>query len=411
MKTFPFFCALLCAGALVSCSTQMDDMRVSAPTDQVNSGTVDDGQFFPVEDDAVKLEGTYHEKALTLLQAADPQKAVTLYDTQITDEQFQEIKTFTDELVQGLTSQKEIHDKIFHWVNSNVKYGEADNDPYPVFKNKVAICQGYSNLLKVMLLSQNIPAVSANGFTWGQGHAWIYAYVDGEWYLSDATNNILNPAKDLNACRDFMPYFLELAVYEDDNYLVEFSGGDLVVVRIKKGDTRFTVPYSAGGFVVTSFNPESEIPENIKEIYIGKNIQVLSYQGVTGIDMFGKSIEMIHVDPANPYLEDYEGVLYQKLGDTTTPYYIPYQITRIVLKPKAEYSKGVIVDHQNVEEIVFPEGVKTIGDYAIERCPNLKRVYIPEDATISDNALYNMPQEIEIIREKTETGIPTVTID
>lgn len=411
MKTFSFFCALVCAGALASCSTQLDEMLLTAPTDQVETGNSDPSQFFPVEDDAVKLSGTYHEKALTLLQSIKPEEALVLYDTKITEEQFQEIKTFTDDLVKGLTTQKEVHDKIFNWVHSNVQYAESDNDPYAVFVNKKAICQGYANLLKVMLLSQNIPAVSANGFTWGQGHAWIYAYADGEWYLSDATNNILIAAKDISACGDFKPYFLELAVYEDDNYLVEYSGGELVLTRIKKGDTKFTVPYSANGFIITSFNPETEIPENVKEIYIGKNIEVLSYGGVMGLQLYGKSVEQVHVDPANAYLEEYEGVIYQKQGDTITPYYIPPMTTRIVLKPNKLYSKGVIVGHQYVEEIVFPEGVQVIGDYAIENCPNLKRVYIPEDAVISKKALYNIWQNVEIIREKTETGIHSVTMD
>lgn len=410
-KTLPIFCALLCAGALLSCSTQMDDMQLTAPTDQVAAGDAVSDQFFPVEDGAVQLSGEYHERALKLLQAGDSKQGLSLYDTKITDEQYQEIKTFTDDLVKGLTTQKEIHDKIFSWVNTNVKYQESDNDAYAVFKNKTAICQGYSNLLKVMLISQGIPAVSANGFAWSQGHAWIYSCLDGAWYLSDATNNIIKEASNISACKEFIPYFLEWAVYEDDKCLIEFSGGELTLVKVKSGDTKFTVPYSAKGFVLTAFNPESDMPESIKEVYIGKNIVSISYQGLTGLKTYGKFIEQIHVDPANPKFEEYEGVIYLKQGDTNTPHYIPNQMKRIVLKPAKIYSKGVIVGHQGVEEIVFPEGVEYITDYAIEACPNLKRVYIPENAEISRKALYGMGQTIEIIREKTETGIPTITID
>lgn len=412
-KTLPFFCALLCAGALVSCSTQMEDMQLGTSADQVEAGNTDSGQFFPVEDDAVALEGTYHEKAMALLLAGDPNQALSLYDTKITDEQYQEIKDYTDKMVAGLTSQKAIYDAIFLWITKNIEYKESDNDPYAVFKNRTAICQGYSNLLKVMLISQGIPAVSANGFVWGgMGHAWIYTCVDGEWYLSDPTNNATMLASDPKCNQEkFEPYFLEYAVYEDDKSLVEFSGGELTLVKVKQGDTKYTVPYSVKGYILTAFNPEADMPENIKEVYIGKNIASISYQGLVGLRLYGKSIEQIHVDPANPKLEEYEGVVYLREGDTTIPHLIPNMIKRIVLKPNKIYGKGIIVGHQNVEEIVFPEGVDAITDYAVENCQSLKRIYVPENVVLGKRAFYNVPQDCEVIREKTETGIPTITVD
>ena len=98
-KTLPFFCALLCAGALVSCSTQMDDMQLSNPTDKIETGNSDSDQFFPVEDDAVALEGTCHQKSMQLLHAGNPEQALSLYDTKITEEQYQEIKDYVDKIV------------------------------------------------------------------------------------------------------------------------------------------------------------------------------------------------------------------------------------------------------------------------------------------------------------------------
>lgn len=410
-KTLPFFCALFCASAFVSCSPQMDDMQLGASTGQIETGNTGYDQFFPVEDDAVALEGTYHEKAMALLLAGDPNQAISLYDTKITDEQYQEIKDYTDKMVEGLTSQKAIYDAIFLWITKNIEYKESDNDPYAVFKNRTAVCQGYSNLLKVMLVSQGIPAVSANGFVWGgMGHAWIYTYLDGEWYLSDPTNGFAMLATDPK-CSDFEPFFLEWAVFEDDKSLVEFSGGELTLVKLKQGDTKYTVPYSVKGYILTAFNPEVDIPENIKEIYIGKNIVSVSYQGLVGLQIYGKSIEQIHIDPANPKLEEYEGIVYLREGDTTVPHLIPNMIKRIVLKSNKIYGKGTVVGHQNVEEIVFPKGVEEITDYAIENCPSLKRIYVPEKTVISKNAFYNMKQDFEVIREKTETGIPTITVD
>lgn len=37
MRKLPIFCALLCAGVFVSCSTEMDDLQLSAPTEKVES--------------------------------------------------------------------------------------------------------------------------------------------------------------------------------------------------------------------------------------------------------------------------------------------------------------------------------------------------------------------------------------
>lgn len=411
IRKLPIFCALLCAGVFISCSTEMDDLQLSSSTEKVESGNSDAGQFFPVEDDAVALEGSYHEKAMQLLKAGNPEQGLSLYDTNITTEQYQEIKEYVDKIVLGMTSQKAIHDCLLTWVYQSIEYKESDNDPYAVFKNRKGICQGKANLLKVMLHFQNIPAVSANGFTWGMGHAWLYVCLDGKWYLSDPTNNFMLDADDADACKDFSPYFLEWAVYEDDKSLVEYSGGELTLVKVKSGDTKYTVPYSAGGFVLTAFNPETQLPESIKEVYIGKNIKAIGYQGVIGLNVHGLDVEQVHVDPANPYLEEYEDMIYLREGDTSIPYYIPNMLKRIVLKPNKVYGKGTVVGHQNVEEIVFPEGVEAITDYAIENCQSLKRIYVPENALLGRRAFYNVPQDCEVIREKTETGIPTITVD
>lgn len=411
MKTFPLFCAFLCAGALVSCSTQMDDMQVELSTDPVENTTSDTDQFYPVADDAVSLTGTHAEQMLQLLNVIDPTQALVLYDTNITEEQFQEIKAFTETLIIGLTTQKEIHDKIFGWIHENIQYEESNNDPYPVFKNHKGICQGYANLLKVMLLSQNIPVISINGIWSGMGHAWTYVCADGQWYMSDPTNNVVKVAKDISTYVGYEPSRAEFAFFNDDHYLYEYSNAHLNLKEVKQGDEKFTVPYSAGGFVVTSFSPEVDLPSNIKEIYVGKNIQSLGDQGVVGLQLHGKGVEAVHVDPENSYLKSYEGLVYRTEGDTITPYFIPSKITRIVLKPAKTYNKGVIVDHEYVEEIVFPEGTKIIGNYAIEKCPKLKRIYVPADTYISKDALYNIWQDVEIIREQTGTGMRPVIMD
>lgn len=410
MNKMFFLCFLASLCLFYSCNRQ-SDIDFEYGKDTVVTKVQDNEDLYPVEDDAVRLSGTRAEQMFSLLETVNPEDAMTLYDTRITEEQFAEIKAFADVLVIGLVTQKEKHEKIFDWITSNIKYMPGDNDPYPVFKNHYGICQGFANLLKVMLLSQDIPVVSINGMMYNMGHAWAYVYADGEWYMSDPTNGKISKAADISDYEGYEPSSAELALFEDDDFIFEYNDGNLNLSKVKKANAAFTVPYSAGGFVITSFNPETVLPDNIRDIYIGKNIETLGGQGVVGLQLYGKSVETVSVDPLNTFLESYKEIVYNRQGDTTIPYYIPYGKTSIELKPNKIYGKGVISGHECVEEIIFPDGVERIEDYAIERCPRLERVYIPEDAVITDNALYGMDQEIEIIRDRKGSGIPVVTVD
>lgn len=412
--------SFLLAGFMFSCESRMDEPVSISKTDYVKEEVSKDENMFPTEDDAVKLlDYSYCNQILYLLEKVDPQDCIVLYDTKIKDDEFQEIKEFTDDLVKGETDQVKIMDKIFFWVADNIDYvwqGYVDNDPYPVFKNRKAICQGYANLYKVMLLTQNIPVISINGLAniggHMSGHAWNYSYANGDWFMADPTNRRIDMAVNISGYdSDYQPLSAELVLFENDNYIFEFSNGHLNIASVKQGSEKLTLPYSAGGFVVTSFNPEKDMPAEIKEVYIGKNISSIGTDGSIGLKQYGKSVEMVYIDSANPELESINGVVYLKKGDTVTPYFIPYGMTRIEFKPNQVYGKGLVYGHENLEEMYFPDGVEKIEDYAVEACPKLKYVSIPEKAEVSENAFYGMSQEIEIHRRSEGSGIPVVTVD
>ena len=71
--------------------------------------------------------------------------------------------------------------------------------------------------------------------------------------------------------------------------------------------------------------------------------------------------------------------------------------------------KNIIYNHDTVKVIFFPAGTKRIEGSAIENCPNLEGVYIPDDAVMDSNALYNCPQNVEVVRG-VPSGIKHVTI-
>ena len=410
-------CSLFVAACMFSCDNKSDEPVSKSKTEYIKEEQKENENLFPIEDDAIKLSDySYCTQMLYLLDKVDPQDCLVLYDTKIKDDEFQEIKEFTDNLVKGETDQVKIMDIIFFWVADNIKYDFADNDPYPVFKNRKAVCQGYANLYKVMLLTQNIPVISINGLAniggHMSGHAWNYSYASGDWFMADPTNRRIDMAVNISGYdSDYQPLSAELALFENDSYLFEFSGGHLNIASVKQGTEKLSLPYSAGGFVVTSFNPEKDMPAEIKEVYIGKNISLIGADGSIGLKQYGKSVEMVYIDSANPELESINGVVYLKKGDTVTPYFIPYGMTRIEFKPNKVYGKGLVYGHENLEEMYFPDGVEKIEDYAVEACPKLKYVSIPEKAEVSENAFYGMSQNIEIHSRSEGTGIPVVTVD
>ena len=70
--------------------------------------------------------------------------------------------------------------------------------------------------------------------------------------------------------------------------------------------------------------------------------------------------------------------------------------------------KNTLTDLAKLEELHFSEGTKTIESYAVESCPNLKRVFLPETVeTIASDAFYRCGEDIEFIR--VPTGIHEVT--
>lgn len=409
--------SLLAAGCMFSCDNKGDEPVSLAKIENLEEQPKENENLFPIEDDAIKLSDySYCNQMLYLLGKVDPHNCLVLYDTKIKDYEFQEIKEFTENLVKGETDQVKIMDMIFFWVADNIKYDFADNDPYPVFKNRKAVCQGYANLYKVMLLTQDIPVISINGLAniggYMVGHAWNYSYANGDWFMADPTNRRIDMVENISGYdSDYQPLSAELALFENDSYLFEFSGGHLNIACVKQGSEKLVLPYSAGGFVVSSFNPEKDMPAEIKELYMGKNISSIGSEGSIGLEQYGKSVEMVYIDPANPELESINGVVYLKKGDTVTPYFIPYGMTRIEFKPNKVYGKGLVYGHENLEEMYFPDGVEKIEDYAVEACPKLKYVSIPEKTEVSENAFYGMSQNIEIHRRSEGTGIPIVTVD
>lgn len=413
-----YLAALFCAMALVTSCGEEDERVISQET------TVEDGGYtitrtFAEPDESVDLStmSSTNKRLRDLLDKAGSGIIQSLGAINITSEQYDEIAEFTVDLTKKDTTQMMKYKTIFNWITSNIKYEYNDNDPYAVFKNRKAICQGYSNLLTVMCYSQGIPTMVVNGFLidpyYGEmGHAWAYTCPDSTWTVSDPTNKGTFTMKKYGNYGHLSPVTADVNIFSDDIAIYNYYDRLLNIKEVRTNSAAFIVPYSVNGFVVNSLNPVVELPEDIAEIYVGQNIITLGNadDNNVGLSRFGQNLQAVYVDEKNESLMDHKGIVYQRNGGNPLLYYIPGGMTFVELLPMEVVGKNTIYSHLSVEEIYFPEGTKRIESFAIENCPKLKRIYIPIDAEIAKDALYKMSNQVEIVRGA-PSGITNITMD
>lgn len=421
MKNFQFLCLLITGALLISCSDE------STTENFINNSTHPSMEeiftrSFAEPDDSKVLDGTPSEKLKTLFEATGSSVIRTLGTMNITKEQYGEIKTFTDELLKNYHTETAMYRVIFQWVAGNIKYNNYSkpeyysmgNDPYEVFINRVAVCQGYSNLLTVMCHTQGIPAVVVNGYysngAYDYGHAWAYTCPDGVWTVSDPTNRGTWEMKNLNAYAHLKPMQADADLFSNEMGVYNYFDYTINVKEVHSTENTLTVPYSVGGFVINSFNPSLELPKDIVELYLGQNIITLGESYNIGLLEKGTHLQAVYIDENNPTLMANKGVVYKKNGGNPQLYYIPGGMTFIELLPIKVIEKNTVYNHQSVEEIYFPEGTERLEDSAIENCPNLKRIYVPTDAVVVKNAVYNCPNFVEVVRGL-PSGITNITMD
>lgn len=422
MKKNYRFLYLLAAGAVIASCSKEDALQVpvynegDSPIESVSTCT------FAQPDDSKVLDGTPSENLKTLFEALGPDIIRGLGTMNITTGQYSEIKKFTDDLLTNYRTETAKYRVIFKWVSTNIKYNDYSkpdyysmgNDPYEVFVNRVAVCQGYSNLMTVMCHTQGIPAVVVNGYysngAYDYGHAWAYTCPDGVWTVSDPTNFGTWEMKNTSAYAHLKPMQADADFFVDEVGVYNYFDYAVNVKEVLATSNPFVVPYSVGGFVINSFNPSVELSEDIAELYLGQNITTLGESYNLGLLEKAPHLQAVYVDEANPSLMGHKGVVYKKNGSDAQLCYIPGAMTFVELLPMKVVGKNTIYNHKSVEEIYFPKGTKRIEDSAIENCPKLKRVYVPVDAEVVKNAIYGCPADVEIVRG-VPSGITNITMD
>lgn len=391
-----------------SCSQEFsDDLSGEIPV--VESPT---RSLFAEDDGSPRLSGMPGVQVSTLLAAANVYECTdTMGRVNITPEQYAEIKVFTDDLVKDCSTDLSKIRTCFTWVHKNVEYSHSDNDPYAVFRDRKAVCQGYANLYFVMLHSQGIPVIVTNGYLDPLGgHAWNYAYdsKNNKWFVADPTNELFYSMQKFSDYENLLiPYSLDVLLYKDSGCWYDYNECHLNICNIDSEESSFVVPFSVNGIRVTSLSPTVQLPSTLRELYIGKNIETLG-ESYLGLYHNAPSLEYIHIDSENQFLTSYLGIVYR--ANDNFPYLIPAAMKCVELMPMETIYKNTVYCHKGVEVVIVPPGVKKIEAWAFEQCPNLKIAYVPEGVEISNSAFMSVHPDFKIIRGD-YTNIPEIKAD
>ena len=426
---------LVSIATLTTACSNADDLGEMTPSETFSAQarqSVPDNEMFAQRNGEKLLTGAYTDPAdyshyyndpviaehvNRLMCEADTNMAASLNGVEITDEHLAELKSFVESTI--LTNETKQYAKmmsILKWIRANIKYDYNDQDAYSVFKNRVAVCQGYSNLMVAMLHTQDIKATVATGFLANTGgHAWVYALADGTWYVADPTNRntVYRMKADISQYKGTLqPWNIDMPLAQDDNFVYDFRDKHFNIRQVLCGDEKVSVPFGALGYRINAFNPIGGINENVRELYLSSNILSIG-EYVQGLREHGSNLTNVYVlNAQNRNINEYDGCVYSIKYYSSKPstflklLYAPGGKREIKFAPMAKITSKLIEELPNVEIIHFDPTTLEFEDFAITGAPNLKEIYINQSAKTSSKAFNDLPAGCKIIRyDPLETGI------
>lgn len=300
----------------------------------------------------VTYDENYAHRFVDMIQYLDETDARTygfnIGTTVLSEEGRAMFQELADEWCAGLTTDYEKAEAIRDRMQATlVQAGGGDQSPEAVWADGGGICQGWADLLKVFLHTQDIPCFGANGYLYAKGydygaaHAWTFAFLDGEWYLFDAMWNTLIRCSEVDTWGvdweestyrvSYQPQYVNVPMAEDGNFRYNFDRG-VNIYGIKEGvGSEVTLPDVCdvlGGLDVTSFNLMEEVPGNVATIRLGVNISFIGEEetnldnGSPSLGTFARNVKHFIVPEGNrTYWSDDEGCIY--LGGREEPLHVP----------------------------------------------------------------------------------------
>ena len=244
----------------------------------------------------------------------------------------EEIKEVIDSFgFTSVTTDREKSDIIYRYITKNVYYDHEnlkDDDytlkftAYAAMMNKTAVCQGYATLYYRMARECGLNTRVITGQSFGENHAWNIVELYGKFYYLDSTWDAGDTEFRyyLNGTKDFVNHTLE------EQYLT--------------ADFMAKYPMSTESIDLSSV--------------------------IGNIDGFAYEIYMSEV-----FIFAY--------GGNEEHVVVPGEICGYTVK---QVNKGVFDRNHRVKSITFSEGIKRMGESAIEACENLTAVHFPSTMQI-----------------------------
>lgn len=387
----------------------------------------------------------YNRIALEFVESLNPDTFKT-WDQSIakmTEEEAREIKAFLDQnIIKGEKNDYQKAKRIYEWIMKNIRYASPQDQnvglrPYDVFKYKVAVCGGYSNLYKAMLNLEGIPSVLVTGNTSAGAHEWNMVYAEGRWFFSDSTWGSSNEKWFDYGFEQFAKDHMVLDVQQvsttDENGVIFGFHNGMAVTGIANGMKTLTVPKKYNGIDVTSVAytvfDEKYALENIiltekvrnvdvenqsktlKSITVPKeNIYYASEEGVLFTKDFSRilmypfakeeksfvipkevsnydtketfktpQLSEILVEEGNEKYSSYDGAVYNK--DKTNLLTVPEGKNKIYISRTVVLDNIALNGKQNLKEVILEDGIKEIPPYTFSGCTGLQKIYIPASVT------------------------------
>lgn len=408
----------------------------------------------------------YNKTALDFVSSLKPEDFQTWDQSlaEMTEKEAAEIKTFLETTI--IKDEKDDYQKakkIFEWIAKNIRYADLQDQnvslkPYDVFKNKVAVCGGYSNLYKTMLNLADIPAVLVTGDTPAGAHAWNIVYADGKWFFSDSTwgnGDLQNFDYGLEKfSQNHTSVDLQGVSAADKNGVIIGFHKGLAVLGVTGEKKTVTVPEKFNGMDVTSVSQTvfsekygiehivlTEKVNSMETQYQSKTLKSVtapkentSYASKDGV-LFTKDLTKILIYPyqkedtsfvmpkevdeydeketfENPHLQEilveegndkfssYDGAVYN--ADKTRLFTIPEGKKKIYVAGTVELDNIALNGKKNLKEVVFEDGIKNLPPYVLNNCSSLTKVYLPNSVEeIAEDAFANIDmKELTILGEK-----------
>ena len=182
-------------------------------------------------------------------------------------DQLDAIYAKAEEITASANNDEEKVKQVHDWMCTNIDYASDLSgyngypyselaNPFTVFKNKQAVCYGFSNLTQMMLQHLGIPCVIVRGNS--SSHVWNAVYLNDKWVFTDNTwdENLSSDSKI-----SYRYYLMDNETY-DNTYRTEYIenwAGDAcyfpvyvttsyqyhsIVLNSKGGKCRAKIPFS-----------------------------------------------------------------------------------------------------------------------------------------------------------------------